>query len=126
VRGYSLVPAPGGAPGGAGAGSYATAQSWAARFPPEVGHIVGFAAKPADEVVNSWVRVLGDRSTLFKYLSPNVIFVATAPKGASAADSAVSVHLLDAATGRVLYRVRQGRGGAGPPLIAATPHPHVL
>jgi hypothetical protein len=72
--------------------------------------IVGYAAKPADEVVNSWVRVLGDRSTLFKYLSPNVIFVAASPKGAAAADSAVTVHLLDAATGRVLYRVRQGRG----------------
>ena len=46
VRGYSLVPAPGGGGGGgagagAGAGSYATAQSWAARFPPEGGHIVG-------------------------------------------------------------------------------------
>lgn len=101
VRGYALLPS-----GSFGAASYSAAQTWTSKFPAEVGDIVGFASKPANEAVNSWVRVLGDRSTLFKYLSPNVIFVATAPKGAGPAATAVSVHLLDAATGRVLYRVR--------------------
>ena len=100
VRGYTFLPA------AFGAGSFDASHAWTAKFPAEVGDIVGYAAKPANEVVNSWVRVLGDRSTLFKYLSPNVIFVAAAPKNAAPEESAVSVHLLDAATGRVLYRVR--------------------
>ena len=78
IRGYALLPAP---DKRFGAASYSTAQTWTSRFPAEIGDIVGFASKPSNEVVNSWVRVLGDRSTLFKYLSPNVIFVATAPRG---------------------------------------------
>jgi hypothetical protein len=107
VRGYSLLPAP------LGSDAFDAAQSWSVKFPPEVGAIVGYAAKPPDETVHTWTRVLGDRSTLFKYLSPNVIFVAAAQTGAAhgagsegGAASAVSVHLIDAATGRVLYRVR--------------------
>ena len=99
VRGYAFLPA------AFGAASFDASHAWTTKFPAEVGDIVGYAAKPANEVVHSWVRVLGDRSTLFKYLSPNIIFVAAAPTNA-AAESAVSVHLLDAATGRVLYRVR--------------------
>ena len=115
VRGYALVP-PTEAPTEAGARSagtdaraYRTAQTWATRFPAELGSIVGFASKPPNEPTHAWTRVLGDRSTLFKYLSPNVIFVAVAPtRGVFPGDeaSAVSAHLLDAATGRVLYRVR--------------------
>ena len=35
------------------------------------------------------MRVLGDRSTLFKYLSPNVIFVAAAPTDAVPEESAL-------------------------------------
>ena len=100
VRGYAFLPA------AFGAASFDAAHAWTTKFPAEVGDIVGYAAKPANEVVHSWVRVLGDRSTLFKYLSPNVIFVAAAPTDAAPEESAVSAHLLDAATGRVLYRVR--------------------
>ena len=81
VRGYALV----GSGTGAGARSagtdsraYRTAQTWATRFPAELGSIVGFASKPPNEPTHAWTRVLGDRSTLFKYLSPNVIFVAVA------------------------------------------------
>ena len=106
LRGYGLLPASLDKATGEAPASYRTTQTWSQRFPPEVGQIVGYAAKPANEIVHSWTRVLGDRSTLFKYLSPNVVFVATAPKDAPAGQSAVSAHLIDAATGRVLYRVR--------------------
>ncbi len=106
LRGYGLLPASVDKATGEAPASYRTTQTWSQRFPPEVGQIVGYAAKPANEMVHSWTRVLGDRSTLFKYLSPNVVFVATAPKDAPAGQSAVSAHLIDAATGRVLYRVR--------------------
>lgn len=106
LRGYGLLPASVDRATGEAPASYRVAQTWSQRFPPEVGQIVGYAAKPANEIVHSWTRVLGDRSTLFKYLSPNVVFVATAPKDAPAGLSSVTAHLIDAATGRVLYRVR--------------------
>lgn len=106
LRGYGLLPASVDKATGEAPASYRVAQTWSQRFPPEVGQIVGYAAKPANEIVHSWTRVLGDRSTLFKYLSPNVVFVATAPKDAPAGQSSVTAHLIDAATGRVLYRVR--------------------
>jgi|TARA_B110000240_G_scaffold52106_1_gene59619 hypothetical protein len=117
VRGYALMPDVSGSGHNASFGSthspedpstYATTQIWTTKFPHELGSIVGYASKPGNEPVHTWVKVLGDRSTLFKYLSPNVIFVAVAPIGAAAnrEDAAVSAHLLDAATGRVLYRVR--------------------
>ena len=108
VRGYALV-APETDDAAADPRVYRTAQTWATRFPDELGSIVGFAAKPPNEPTHAWTRVLGDRSTLFKYLSPNVIFVAVAPTATVHShddESAVSAHLLDAATGRVLYRVR--------------------
>ena len=112
VRGYALV-RPSETDDETDEGSdprlYRAAQTWATKFPRELGSIVGFASKPANEPTFAWTRVLGDRSTLFKYLSPNVIFVAVAPTHMSHVSdeaSAVSAHLLDAATGRVLYRVR--------------------
>ena len=98
VRGYKFNPAP------EVFGSEISAlHSWTVAFPPESGDIVGFASKPMEgEVVNSWVRVPGDRSTMFKYLNPNTIFVATST------EAAVHVNLIDAVTGRILYRVRHG------------------
>ena len=77
--------------------------SWTVSFPPEAGSIVGFASKPnEDERVNSWTRVPGDRSTLFKYLNPNTVFLATSD------GKHVQATLIDGVTGRILYRVRHG------------------
>ena len=64
---------------------------------------------------------MGDRSMLLKFLTPNLHFVATAapPPPAFAAlgerDPSLEVHLLDAATGVVLYRVRHGASQARKP-----------
>lgn len=77
--------------------------AWTVSFPPEAGSIVGFASKPnEDERVNSWTRVPGDRSTLFKYLNPNTVFLATSD------GKHVQATLIDGVTGRILYRVRHG------------------
>ena len=77
--------------------------AWTVSFPPEAGSIVGFASKPTeDERVNSWTRVPGDRSTLFKYLNPNTVFLATSD------GKHVQATLIDGVTGRILYRVRHG------------------
>lgn len=98
IRGYKFHPLP------ATPGSEMSAlHTWTVAFPPEAGEIVGFASKPVEgESVNSWVRVTGDRSTLFKYLNPNIIFVATST------ENVVHVNLIDAVTGSILYRVRHG------------------
>ena len=110
VRGYALMHEGGGegVKSEDSPSTYPTTHIWTTKFPRELGSIVGYASKPERERVHTWVKVLGDRSTLFKYLSPNVIFVAVAPTGSNAnlGDAAVSAHLLDAVTGRVLYRVR--------------------
>lgn len=77
--------------------------AWTVSFPPERGEIVGFASKPMrGETTHSWVHVPGDRSTLFKYLNPNTIFIATSD------ETALFVSLIDGVTGRILYRVRHG------------------
>ena len=77
--------------------------AWTVSFPPERGEIVGFASKPMrGETTHSWVHVPGDRSTLFKYLNPNTIFIATSDS------TALFVSLIDGVTGRILYRVRHG------------------
>ena len=62
--------------------------------------------QPAEDVVHAWVKVLGDRSSLWKYLNPNVITVSTSPSAAPPGLSSVTVHLIDTVTGRMLYRVR--------------------
>ncbi|CEG00025.1 ER membrane protein complex subunit 1 [Ostreococcus tauri] len=94
VRGYKLIDE---------SGSFDSLHAWTVSFPSDTGSIVGVAAKPpSGENVHSWTRIPGDRSTLFKYLNPNVVFVATSD-GAS-----VRVTLLDGVTGRILYRVRHG------------------
>ena len=97
VRGYKLRKA------SDGMTTMDSLHTWTVSFPPEAGSIVGFANKPTSgERVNSWTHVPGDRSTLFKYLNPNTIFVATSD------GTAVHVSLIDGVTGRILYRVRHG------------------
>jgi|MDSX01.1.fsa_nt_gb hypothetical protein len=97
VRGYKLRKA------SDGMTTMDSLHTWTVSFPPAAGSIVGFANKPtSEERVNSWTRVPGDRSTLFKYLNPNTIFVATSD------GTAVHVSLIDGVTGRILYRVRHG------------------
>lgn len=46
-------------------------------------------------------RILGDRSTLFKYLNPNLVaIVASSPATYSA-----TIHLIDSATGVLVHKV---------------------
>ena len=95
VRGYKIIPSE--------QGALDSLHTWTVAFPPDAGEIVGFAAKPeSGERVHSWTRIPGDRSTLFKYLNPNIAFLATSD------GSSIRVTLIDGVTGRILYRVRHG------------------
>jgi len=112
-------------------------QSWALHFPHAQERLVSVVGRPAHEVVQSAVRVLGggDGGFLYKYLNPNLLAVATvrlspsqvsATSGAAAVasqrvvpslqrttDPSVNVYLLDSVTGAVLEKLVH-RGAEGP------------
>ena len=74
--------------------------TWTITFPPESGIIVGFSRKAARmEPVHAWVKVPGDRSTMFKYVNPNVFFIATDD------GRGIHAHLVEGVSGRIIYRV---------------------
>jgi hypothetical protein len=64
--------------------------------------------------------VLSDRTIKYKYLNPNLLFVATGLANGAALDgdesTAVTAHLVDTVTGRVLYS--QTHPGARGPVTA--------
>jgi hypothetical protein len=83
---------------------------WRAALPDPV---VAAAARDPWEPMHSYVKVLGDRSMKYKYLSPSTAFVATA--GASG----VTVYLLDTVTGGVLHsQAHPGGRGQGRALLS--------
>lgn len=56
-------------------------------------------ARPANDPVASIGKALGDRNVLYKFLNPNVLFVATVNFGASTA----TIYILDSASGQILH-----------------------
>ena len=122
IRGYGLVP------DAAAAVGVRRAPLWQLTLPPSE-RMEAVVERTAD-AVHTQVKVLGDRSALYKYLGPNTAAVfATAVRaqddedGAeSGADASVGsatvvpglvVYILDTATGRVLYRTLH-LGSSGP------------
>lgn len=66
-------------------------------FSPSTGRIIDVTSRSAHDPVASIGKVLGDRSVLYKYISPNLVLLTTlTPTG-------MSVYLLDAVTGTVLH-----------------------
>lgn len=73
--------------------------------------------------------MLSDRSIKYKYLNPNLLFLATAPSTSSSDDSdslssEVVVSLVDTVTGRMLHR--QAHAGARGPVSAVVSENLVL
>ncbi|KZT68592.1 DUF1620-domain-containing protein [Daedalea quercina L-15889] len=76
--------------------------TWSLSFPPGE-DILSVTPRPAYEPVASLGKVLGNRTTLYKYLNPNLAAVVT---GASqAATPKCSLYLVDGAKGTILYHV---------------------
>eukprot|EP01018_Ginkgo_biloba_P002301 Gb_00506 [translate_table: standard] len=96
-----------------------TRELWSVIFPSDKEKIVATATKKSDEVVHTQAKVLTDQEVLYKYVSKNVLFVATvAPKAAGAIGSVTPdeawlvAYLIDTVTGRILHRVtHQGMQG---------------
>ncbi|KAI0651032.1 DUF1620-domain-containing protein [Trametes meyenii] len=77
--------------------------TWTLPFPPTE-DIRAVFARPADPVA-SLGKVLGNRTTLYKYLNPNLVGVVTGPSASvPVSDRATcAVYLLDGAKGTVIY-----------------------
>lgn len=56
-------------------------------------------ARPAHDPVASIGKALGDRNVLYKFLNPNILFVATVNFGASTA----TIYVIDSASGQILH-----------------------
>ncbi|KAG2493104.1 hypothetical protein HYH03_008767 [Edaphochlamys debaryana] len=124
LQGFSLAPAPG-RPSGVIA-----QPAWQVVFPDS---ILALASRDPSEPIQSSVKVLSDRSIKYKYLNPNLLFVASGPATGAALDgsagvgtlaSEVTATLLDTVTGRVLHR--QSHAGARGPITAVLAEHAVL
>ncbi|GLI60547.1 hypothetical protein VaNZ11_002704 [Volvox africanus] len=105
--------------------------SWQVNFADSV---LAVAYRNPTEPIQSSVKVLSDRSIKYKYLNPNLLFVATGIANGVPSDSVaagvdslseeVTVHLLDTVTGRILHR--QSHLGARGPVTAVLTENAVL
>jgi hypothetical protein len=68
--------------------------------PPEGNRISAVAKRPSHDPVASIGRALGDRNVLYKYLSPNLIVVASVNDALSTA----TVYVLNTVTGEVIHQ----------------------
>ena len=85
--------------------SPAPAPLWTLQFSGET--VETFASRPADETVQSPVRILPDRSVMYKYLNPNLLLLATSAKAVDEDGSdVVNIYTIDSVTGRVLSRTQ--------------------
>ncbi|KAI0820139.1 DUF1620-domain-containing protein [Trametes gibbosa] len=77
--------------------------TWSLPFPPTE-DIRAVFARPTDPVA-SLGKVLGNRTTLYKYLNPNLVGVVTGPSASvsSLKTTTCAVYLVDGAKGTVLY-----------------------
>lgn len=84
-------------------GKHIAYPTWSLPFPPGE-DIHSVFARPTDPVA-SLGKVLGNRTTLYKYLNPNLVGVVTGPPStAPASDKATcAVYLIDGAKGTIVY-----------------------
>ncbi|XP_010254044.1 PREDICTED: ER membrane protein complex subunit 1 isoform X2 [Nelumbo nucifera] len=97
-----------------------TRELWSIVFPSEAEKIIATATRKLNEVVHTQAKVIADQDVMYKYISRNLLFVATvAPKAAGEIGSATPeeswlvVYLIDTITGRILHRVTHF-GSQGP------------
>ncbi len=84
-------------------GKHIAYPTWSLPFPPTE-DIRAIFARPSGPVA-SFGKVLGNRTTLYKYLNPNLVGVVTGPpSNAPPSDSAAcSIYLVDGGKGTIIY-----------------------
>ena len=84
-------------------------------FVPAAGEVISSVVnRPVQDPVASIGKALGDRNVLYKYLNPNLLFIATATKAASLA----TVYLLDSVSGDILYTTTHTEIDTSCPIVA--------
>ncbi|CAN6721388.1 unnamed protein product [Malus baccata var. baccata] len=93
---------------------------WSIVFPSDSEKIIATVTRKLSEVVHTQAKVIADSEVMYKYISKNLLFVATvAPKGsgeigtATPEESWLTVYLIDTVTGRILHRMTH-HGSQGP------------
>ncbi|KAJ6793419.1 ER membrane protein complex subunit 1 [Iris pallida] len=93
---------------------------WSVVLPSESEKIATIATRKANEVVHTQAKVIADQDVMYKYISKNILFVASvAPKATGEIGSVTPeeawlvIYLIDAVTGRILHRVTH-QGAQGP------------
>ncbi|KAL9262011.1 ER membrane protein complex subunit 1-like protein [Drosera capensis] len=99
---------------------FTTRQLWSIVFPVDSEKIIAATARKSNEVVHTQAKSMGDRDVKYKYVSKNILFVATvAPKATGGVGSVgpdeswLVVYLIDTVTGRILHRMTH-LGSQGP------------
>lgn len=93
---------------------------WSIIFPMESEKIIAAVSRKQNEVVHTQAKVTSEQDVMYKYISKNLLFVATvAPKASGHIGSAdpdeawLVVYLIDTITGRILHRMTH-HGAQGP------------
>lgn len=93
---------------------------WSIVFPSESEKIIATVTRKLNEVVHTQAKVIADQDVMYKYISKNILFVATvSPKAsgeigtATPEESSLVVYLIDTVTGRILHRMTH-HGSQGP------------
>ncbi|XP_062179551.1 uncharacterized protein LOC133884219 isoform X2 [Phragmites australis] len=99
---------------------FSTKELWSIIFPSDAEKIAISETRKMSEVVHTQAKIIGDQDVMYKYLSKNLVFVATvSPKAAgeigsvSPEEASLVAYLIDAVTGRILHRVTH-HGARGP------------
>ncbi|XP_039017122.1 ER membrane protein complex subunit 1-like [Hibiscus syriacus] len=97
-----------------------TRDLWSVVFPSESEKIIATVTRKLNEVVHTQAKIIADQDVMYKYISRNLLFVATvAPKGSgeigsvTPEESWLVAYLIDTVTGRILHRVTH-HGAQGP------------
>ncbi|XP_022131901.1 ER membrane protein complex subunit 1 isoform X2 [Momordica charantia] len=93
---------------------------WSIMLPSESEKIISTATRNLNEVVHTQAKVAADQDVMYKYISKNLLFLATvAPKSSgeigttTPEDSWLVVYLIDIVNGRILHRMTH-HGSTGP------------
>ncbi|KAL8107128.1 uncharacterized protein LOC141671051 [Apium graveolens] len=99
---------------------FETRDLWSVVFPSESEKIITTVTRKLNEVVHTQAKVIADEDVMFKYISKNLLFVATvSPKATgeigsvTPEESCLVVYLIDTITGRILHRMTH-HGSQGP------------
>ncbi|KAJ9662615.1 hypothetical protein H2198_001287 [Neophaeococcomyces mojaviensis] len=74
-------------------------QTWS--FKPKNARVISITSRPAHDPIASIGKVLGDRSVLYKYVSPNLALLTTL--STTTLKESLTIYLIDAITGTVLH-----------------------